>query len=108
MTTTRRAVLATTAAAILSIGATGCGSSGPHLSADQKHVATKIHDAGTSANDANCIAGKLTGSALDAANNDANFSELSGDDGGKVAAAWSDCTGKNFQATFQYDPTGNN
>jgi len=108
MTITHSTVLALATSAILTIGVAGCGNSGPNLSSDQKEVSAKIHHAGLSSKDADCIAGKLTGRALDAANGDANFSELSGQDGGEVAAAYSDCTGKNFQDTFHYNPTGNN
>lgn len=103
--TTHRAVLVLAASAILTIGVAGCGSSGPNLSSDQKQVSAAIHHAGLSSKDADCIAGKLTGRALDEAGGDANFSELSGHDGGEVAAAYSDCTGRNFREIFHYNPT---
>ncbi len=57
--------------------------------------------------DADCIAGKLKDSALQAAKNDANFSELSGTDGRAVQDAYTDCTGKSFSAQYGYDPSNN-
>lgn len=108
MTSANRILVVAVIATASVLGVTGCGSSGPKLSAKQQQVSTRIHDAGLSAKNADCIVGKLSGSALDLAGQDSNFGELSGTDGGKIAAAYSDCTAKNFQDTFHYDPSGNN
>lgn len=86
---------------------TGC-SSGPDLTDDQKSLATKVaENVPLEQKDAECIIGKVKddSEAYSAVKSDTNFSELNGISGGsKVAKAYTDCTGKDFGATFGYRP----
>lgn len=98
--------VAAVGAALVVVILAGCGGDDADLNEDQKQASRVMQsDGGLSSKDADCIAGKLTGEALDSASHDGDFSELNGAPGGSdVASAYEDCTGKNFREVFGYQP----
>lgn len=104
MAHTKATVLTTGIVLACTLAACGGGSS---MNTDQKQAASRMQsEGGFSGKDADCIAKKLSGDALDLVRRDPDFSDLTQDTtaGPKVAAAFESCTGKNFENTYHYNP----